>query len=176
MARCGATGALGSARCLPRRRRTGRHQIHSRLQPRRQRGHLRLPRQPEARPALVGGQRLPQAGAQARQFAARDRLPGRRHRVRRPARRRRALDARRTSADGALPRRSHSRRRLDRLAADHDAVRRRPGAAIAGARHSRRARPAGRRRQSAGSFAAAHDLQSRRHHHAQRALSRAISA
>ena len=55
MARRGAAGALGSARCLPRRGRTGRHQIHSRLQPRRQRRHLRLPRQPEARPALVGG-------------------------------------------------------------------------------------------------------------------------
>src|SRR6202051_4664489 len=49
-------------------------------------------------------------------------------------------------------------RRIDRLAADHDAVRRRPGAAIAGTRHPPRARPAGRRRQSAGSFAAAHDL------------------
>ena len=45
-------------------------------------GMLRLSRQPEARPALVGGQRFPQAGAQARQSAARNRLPGRRHRVR----------------------------------------------------------------------------------------------
>ena len=44
----------------------GRYQAHSRFQHRRQRGQLRLPRQPEARPALVGGARLPQAGARSR--------------------------------------------------------------------------------------------------------------
>ena len=73
--------------------RAGRHQAHPRFQHRRQRGLVRLPRQPEARPALVGGARLPQAGAQAGQSAARDRLPGGRRRVRRPARGRRALAA-----------------------------------------------------------------------------------
>ena len=44
-----------SARRVPRRRGAGRHQIRPRLQYRRQRGLLRFPRQPEARPALVGG-------------------------------------------------------------------------------------------------------------------------
>ena len=58
-----------------------------RFQHRRQRGLVRLPRQPEARPALVGGARLSQAGAQAAEPAAGDRLPGRRRRVRRQARR-----------------------------------------------------------------------------------------
>ena len=155
MARFGAAGALGSARCVPRRRRTGRHQIHPRLQSRRQRRHLRLSRQPEARPALVGGQRLPQAGAQTAELAARNRLPGRRHRVRRPPRRGRALVARRPHTDGAVPRRGHFGGGLDRLTAHHAAVRCRAGAAAAGARHPGRARPAGRRRQSAGSPAAA---------------------
>ncbi len=70
VAHCGAAGALGSARCLPRRRRAGRHQIHCRLQPRRQRRHLRVSRQPKARPACLDGARLSQAGAASRQSAA----------------------------------------------------------------------------------------------------------
>ena len=93
MAHRGAARALGSARRVPRGGRAGRHQAHPRFQHRRQRRLVRLPRQPEARPALVGGARLPQAGAQPRKPAARDRLPGRARRVRRQARRRRALAA-----------------------------------------------------------------------------------
>ena len=77
MAHRGAARALGHPRCVLRGGRTGRHQAHSRLQHRRQRGLVRLPRQPEARAALVGGARLSQAGAQAAESAARDRLPGR---------------------------------------------------------------------------------------------------
>jgi choline dehydrogenase-like flavoprotein len=46
-----------------RRRRTGRHQADRGFQHRRQRRQLRLPRQPEARPALVGRARFSQAGA-----------------------------------------------------------------------------------------------------------------
>ena len=48
------------------RRRTGRHQIGRRFQHRRQRGLLRVSRQPEARPALVGGRGLSQASASSR--------------------------------------------------------------------------------------------------------------
>ncbi len=66
-----------------------------RFQHRRQRRLLRLSRQSEARPALLGGARLPQARAQSRQSAARNRLSGRRRGVRRPPRRRRALAAER---------------------------------------------------------------------------------
>ena len=43
-----------------------------------------LPRQPEARPALVGGARLPEAGAEAAEPAARDRRAGRAGAVRGP--------------------------------------------------------------------------------------------
>ena len=70
-----------------------------RLQHRRQRGLVRLPRQPEARPALVGGARLPQAGAQAAEPAARDRMPGGSRHVRGQARGRRALAAERRARD-----------------------------------------------------------------------------
>ena len=174
MAHRGAARALGSARCVPRRRRAGRHQIDCRLQhaattraaapststrsaagagrrrsaflkPALKRANLRLETGCLVEGVVFDGQRA--AGVRWRQDGA--------------------------SAHGALPRRSHPRRRLDRLAADPAAVRRRPGAASAGARHPGRARPAGRRRQSAGSSATAHDLQGRRHRHAQRALSRA---
>ncbi len=91
MADRASAGALGPARCLPHRGRAGRHQAHRRLQHRRQRGLLRLPRQPEVRPALVGGARLPQARAQSHEPAARNRLPGRGRDLRRPARLGRAL-------------------------------------------------------------------------------------
>src|SRR5262249_51866463 len=72
-----AAGALGALGDIPRRRRAGRDQADRRLQLRRQRGLVLFPRQPEARPTLVGGARIPQAGARPRQPAARDRLPGR---------------------------------------------------------------------------------------------------
>ena len=83
--------ALGHARCVPRGGRAGRHQADRGLQHRRQRGLLLFPRQPEARPALVGGARLPQAGAAPAEPAAGNRLPGRGRRVRGQARGRRAL-------------------------------------------------------------------------------------
>ena len=76
-----AACALGFARRVPRRRRTGRHQIGRRFQHRRQRGLLRVSRQSEARPALVGGHRLSQAGASSRQSAARDQMSGGGHRA-----------------------------------------------------------------------------------------------
>ena len=109
--------------------------------------------------------------------AARNRLPGRRHRVRRQARRRRALAAERRGEIGALPRRGDPGGRLDRLG-------RRccmlsgvgPAAQLARARHSGRARPARRRREPAGSSAAAADLQGRGRQDAQRDLSLAASA
>ena len=80
--------------------------------------------------------RLSQAGAQPLQSAARNRLPGRRHRVRRQARGRRALAAKAAKRMRALPRRSHPRGRLDRLDANPAVVRRRAGAAFARAWHS----------------------------------------
>ena len=86
-----SAGALGPAGGVPHGGGAGRHQAHRRFQHRRQRRLLRLSRQPEARPALVGGARLPQAGAQPAEPAAGDRLPGGRRGVRRPARGRRAL-------------------------------------------------------------------------------------
>ena len=140
-------------------------------------GMLRLSCQAEARPPLVGGERLPQAGAQSPQSAAGNRLPRRRHRVRRPARRRRALAAGRRHA-----RTAHCRGEVILAAGSIGSPQIMllsgvgPAAQLRRARHPRRRRPTGRRRQSAGSFAAAHDLQGRRHHHAQRALSRAGSA
>ena len=66
-------------------------------------------------PALVGGARLPQAGFEPAEPAARDRMPGRGRRVRRQARRRRALPAERRKQGRALPRRGDPVGRLDRL-------------------------------------------------------------
>ena len=81
MARRAAAAALAAARRLPRRPRRRPASADRRLQPRRQRRLRLFPRQPEARAALVGGERLSQAGAAARQPARRDRMP--RHRPRR---------------------------------------------------------------------------------------------
>ena len=64
------------------------------LQHRRQYRRRLFPRQPEARRALVGGARLPEAGAQPRQPAARDRRAGREGAVRGQARGRRAVTGR----------------------------------------------------------------------------------
>ena len=125
MAHRGAARALGHPRRFPRRRQRGRHQADPRFQHRRQRGLVRLPRQPEARAALVGGARISQAGARAAEPAAGNPVPGGRHRVRRQARRRRALAAERRKQIGALSRRGDPRGRLDRLGADPQAVRRR---------------------------------------------------
>ena len=117
--------ALGPARRVPRRGGAGRHQAHRRFQHRRQRGLGALSRQPEARPALVGGARLPQAGARPAEPAARNRLPGRARRVRRPARGRRALPAERRGEGRALPRRGDPGGGLDRIDPDAAAVGRR---------------------------------------------------
>ena len=125
-------------------------------------GSVLFPGQPEARPALVGGARLPQAGAVAPEPEARDRRAastglvfdgGARSGV--------AVAAGRRERRARCARRSHPRGRRDRLAASAAAVGHRAGRAVARARHRRRARPAGRRRQSAGPSAAAPDLQGR---------------
>ena len=63
----------------------------ARFQHRRQRGLVLFRRQPEARPAVVGGARLSRAGSVARQSAARNRVSRHRPRVRRPSRRRGAV-------------------------------------------------------------------------------------
>ena len=113
-----------------RGRRAGRHQARPRLQHRRQRGFVRLPRQPEARTALVGGARLPQAGAQPGKPAAGNRLPRRERRVCRQARRRRALAAKRRNQIRTVPRRGDPGGRIDRIDATAAAVRRRPGSEL----------------------------------------------
>ena len=68
---------LGDPRRHPRGGGGGRHPGDRRLQHRRQRGLVLLPGQPEARPALERGARLPQAGAEPAQSPARDRRRGR---------------------------------------------------------------------------------------------------
>ena len=78
MADRAAARELGAAGSLLPGGRAGRHQAHPGFQHRRQRGLVRLPRQPVARAALVIGARLPQAGAAPAEPAARNRLPGRR--------------------------------------------------------------------------------------------------
>ena len=136
----------------------------------------RLPRQPEVRPALVGGARIPQAGAQARRtcgskpdawssaWCSRASAPS-------------ACAIGRTASEGrALPRRGDPVGGLDRIDADAAAVRRRPGAQLAAVRHSGRARQAGRRRKPAGPSAIADDLQGVRHQDAERDVCVARSA
>ena len=151
----------------------GRHQVRGRFQHRGQRRLLRLPRQSEAWPALVGGDRFSQAGPAARQPAAGNELSGRRHCVRGPPRRRRALAAGRRNAHRPLPRRGHPRCRCHRFAAASAALRRRSGPASCTAWHRGRCRSSRSGRQFAGSPAASSDLQGRRHHDLERTLSRA---
>ena len=130
----------------------------ARLQHRRQRGLLRLPRQPVARPALVGGARLPQAGAAPAEPAARNRLPGRGHPVRRQARAS-GCDGGRTACRAAHAA-ARSSSRPGRSARCRSCCCRGSGRRrSSGARHSGRARQAGRRREPAGSPAAAAHLQ-----------------
>ena len=74
-----------------------------RLQHRRQRRLVLLPGEPEARPALERGARLPEARARPAQPPARDRRAGRAHRRRRRPRDRGSSSAR--AASGALRRR-----------------------------------------------------------------------
>ena len=127
-----AARALGAARRLPRRRRAGRHPDDRRFQPRRQRGLVPFPRQSEARPALVGGARLPQAGAAAGPICGwRPAAWSKRVDVRWP-RARSACDGRQ-NGEAAVAR---CRGEVilvggrDRLAANPAAVRHRPGARI----------------------------------------------
>ncbi len=101
-----AARALEVARCLPGRRRGSEHQIGHRFQHRRQRRLLRVSRQSEAWPALVGSDSVSQTCAQSQQSAARNQMPGRGSRLRRPPRRRRSLAARWSRAQRPLPRRS----------------------------------------------------------------------
>ena len=128
-----------------------------RFQHRRQRGLLRLfPRQPEARPALVGGARLPQAGAAPRRTCGS-----------RPAAWSSAstFDGRRAAAcaSGRTARRKLARCRGEVILAAGSIGSPQilqlsgvgPAAQLAAARHSGRARQAGRRREPAGSSAAA---------------------
>ena len=163
--------ALGSARRVPRRGRAGRHQARSTISTPATTRARRLPRQPEARPALVGGARLSQAGAATAQNLRLETgclVEG--VDVRRQARRRRALPAERREQARALPRRGDPGGRLDRLDPDAAAVRRRPGRAACAARHSGRARQARRRREPAGPSATADDLQGHRRRDAERDL------
>ncbi len=97
----------------------------------------------KARPALVSGDGLASWPVMLAP-AARNRLPGRRHRVQGQARGRRALAARHRSSHGALPRRSTAAR-SHRLNPDH-AVVRVGRAAARRARHSDGGGQAGRRR------------------------------
>ena len=129
-----------------------------------------FPRQPEARPALVVGARLPQAGAEPRQPAAGKERAGRPTDRRERPRRRRALHAGRRSRRGAHQRRSHPVRGLDRLDAGAASFRHRAGRLACAARHRYRARQARRRPQSAGPSAAARDLQGLWRAHAERDL------
>ena len=80
------------------------HPRDRRLQHRRQHRRRLLPRQPEARRALVGGARLPEAGAEAAEPAARDRRAGREGAVRGQARGRRAVPAERPGSSRRAPR------------------------------------------------------------------------
>jgi choline dehydrogenase-like flavoprotein len=100
---------------------------------------------PEAWAALVGGAGLSQAGAWPGEPAAGNPVPGGRYRVRRQARRRRALAAERRKQIGALSRRGDPRSRIDRLGADPQAVRRRRRARTRGGRHPVRDRTTWRR-------------------------------
>ena len=174
MADRASAGALGRARRVPRRGGAGRHQADRRFQHRRQRGLGALPRQPEVRPALVGGARLSETRARPFEPAARDRLPGGTRRVRRQTRGRRALSAERRGQGRALPRRGDPVGRLDRVDPDVAVVRCRSGRAAPAVRHPGRARQAGRRREPAGSSATADDLQGLGRHHAERDLRVAV--
>ena len=141
------------------------------LQHRRQRGLRRLPRQPETRPALVGGERVSQAGAQRGNLRLETgclvegiMFEGRR-----------AVGVR-WRQDGET-RFARCRGEVILAAGAIGSPQIMLLSGVGPAEHLREhgipvvARPAGRRRQSAGSSAAPPDLQGRRHRDAQRALS-----
>ena len=137
MAGRAAEGEMGRAR---RGRPGGERDGHSDdvgFQHRRQHRCRLLPRQPEARPALVRRRRLPEARARPRQSPSRDRRPGRKGAVRGQARDRRPIPAERPALRGARQGRGHPVGRRRRLAADPAALRRRPGRLADRARRSR---------------------------------------
>ena len=86
MARRVSASDLGNPRRVPRGGEPIRHSDGRGFQHRRQRRHLLFPRQPEARPPLVGGARLSEAGAAPEKSSARNRLSCRRTGVERQAR------------------------------------------------------------------------------------------
>ena len=100
----GGAIVLGHSGRGRRGRRGNGHPEDSGFQHRRQRGRRLFPRQPEARPPLVVGARLPQAGAGASQSAAREERAGRPPDRRAGPRRRRALHSGRRSRRGPQPR------------------------------------------------------------------------
>src|SRR3982074_1787150 len=118
-----------------------------------------FPGAPEGGAARVGGARLSQASARPAEPAARNPVLGGRDCIRRQARRRRALAAGWRGEAGARRRRGGPCGGLDRLDPDSQAVRRRPRRRARGVRAWGRARPAGRRREPAGSPPASADLQ-----------------
>ena len=118
----------GTARCVPRRGERSRHQADPRLQHRRQRGLVPLSRQPEARPALVGGARLPQAGARRAPICG-SRPDAWSERIEfdgtRAVRRALAAETAQRGRRDARRRGGHPRRRFDRLDPAAAALRRR---------------------------------------------------
>ena len=140
-----------------------------RLQHRRQRRLLLFPRQPEARPALVGGARLPEAGAAAAESAAGNRLPGR-------APRSSTASARPACASGRTARRAARAAAARSSWRPARSARRRSCCCRASGRPAHLPQlgipvvldKARRRRQPARPSATAHDLQGQRHPHAQR--------
>ncbi len=155
----GAQGALGD----PGRGRRSSHAdgnpSHARLQHRRQHRRRPLPREPEARDALVGGAGFPEARAGPAEPAAGDRRARRDAAFRRPPRRRGALPPRRREVRSAGQGRGDPLRRLGRLGRHPAALRRRAGRVARRGGRSGGARQAGRRPGPAGPSAAARDLQ-----------------
>ena len=162
---------LADPRRGARGRGRNRHSEDRRLQSGRQR-RLRLFRgQSAPRPALERGDGVFEADPQAAEPASRDRRACGAHSVRRPPRRRLALQPARRQPRGASRARSHSRRGRDRLAAALGAFgRRRPGSSQ-GDRRLGRPCAAGGRRKSAGPSAAESHLWRHRRAHAQCRLS-----
>ena len=122
----------------------GRHPLQSRFQRRPAGGLRRLSDDHAQRPALLGGGRLPPAGAVAPEPAVRTDCLTTRIVVENG----RAIGvevARGRDRDGACRERGDRRRRRDRLAEAPDALRHRPGRRAAGARHRAGPRPARRR-------------------------------
>ena len=161
---------MASARCISRGRAGDRHSVYGRFQQGQQRG-LRLFRgEPEARPALERGERVPEARPFAQEPDADHACP----------RRARADRGSRSDGDSDPTQRcnahDHGEARGDRLggrggiARDPGALRNRRWRAVAGDRRSRGAAPAGRGREFAGSSATALRVQGAGRAHDERGL------